>query len=298
MWTKETEREFFQWALEERRCKPEDLFYKICGRYLFYLPKGIKGTGEVKQGRNALVGEFTEIWAENFLKPIAESFGLHVVRGAIVPELKLVGQRKADIALCRTSDMHQRLENIVAIVEVKMSIVWNWEWQPSMGEVICIGDFRTHQGRPSVLRSDTILKALGKAVEVRGQGFQGAFFVLCNSPISNDYRNQIDGCKQLGVIQGFFSVNPYPIDGACDEQTNPKRTSECGFLRWDRVREAEQTLHSILAEQNYFFSGYLSLEMVGRLIETACQEVKPHDKARRFLRLLREVSHLCMRGDE
>lgn len=297
MWTKETEREFFRWALSERKCKPKDLFYKVGRKHLFYLPKDVKGSGEVKQGRNALVGEFTETWAEKFLKPIVEDMGLYVVRGAIVPELGLVGQKKADIALCRTSEKHQRLENIVALVEVKMSIVWNWEWKPAKKEIICIGDFRTHQGRPSVLRSDTVLKALGKAVEVRGRGFQGAFFVLCNSPISSDYHEQVDGCKQLGVIQGFFSVNPSPVDKAGDEQINPKRTKQNGFVRWDCVDEAEKVLRSMLAEQNYFFSGYLTLRALGCLIETACQETELTNKARRFLELLKGVFQSCKRDD-
>jgi len=245
MWTKETEKEFFRWALSERNCRPEDLFYEVGGEHLFYLRKGVKGSGEVKQGRNALVGEFTETWAEEFLRPIVEDMGLYVVRGAIVPELGLVRQKKADIALCRTPEKHQRLENIVALVEVKMSIVWNWEWKPKTNEIICVGDFRTHQGRPSVLRRNNMLKLLGKVAIMRGMGFKHAVFVICNAPIPVSHHGQIDGYKQIGVIQGFFSVNPQPIDGQ-DEQINPKCSPFGGFIRWDNFEEAAETLYGLL----------------------------------------------------
>lgn len=246
MWTKEVEQAFFHWALIECRCDPNLLFYEVSGRHLFYLPVGVKGKGEVKQGRNPLVGEFTEVWAKNFLQPIVGSFGLHLVRKAVVPEWGLIGQRAVDLAICLTSEKHQKPENIVALVEVKMSIVWNWEWHPSTGAVTCVGDFRTHQGRPSVLRRDGMLKMLGKVAMIRGMEFEGAFVVLCNTSIPTKYHEQIDGYKRIGVVQGFFSVNPQPIDGKDDGRLNPKRSPLGGFLRWDTPEEATETMTALL----------------------------------------------------
>jgi len=284
MWTKETERDFFHWALELQRCKPQELFYKSGGRYYFYLPVGVKGEGEVKQARNPLVGRFTEQWAENFLKIIVKDLGLVVVRNKDIPAFGLTGNRAPDLAICYKEVEDVILpENLVAIVEVKMSIVWNWEWDPLSRSVNCIGDFRTHKGRPSVLRSDNVLKALGKAVEVRGNGYEGLFIVLCNSPISNESLNQIDGWKQTGIVQGFFSVNPRPLNGQANEKDNPKGTPKGGFLRWDSPEEAKETLQGLVANKGLYFSGFLSMETLGRLIEYASRGKNFVEKARLFI---------------
>jgi hypothetical protein len=287
MWTKEAEREFFSWVFNEHKAKPEQLFYRVGDRHFFYLPKRVKGEGQVMQARNPWVGEFTEKWAEKFLRPIVEKLGLYVVRRAIIREWGLFGQRAADLIICRTPQKSQRVDPkaVIAIIEVKMSIAWNWEWKPASGEIVCAGNFQTHQGRPSVQRSDTVLKALGKAIEVRGKGFGGAFFVLCNTPIPDDYQTQIDGCKRIGIMQGFISVNPQPLEG----KDSLKRTKFEGFVRWDSPDEAYTTLSSWLAQRSQFFSGYLPLEQLGKLLETASRESAPLDKARCFLEALREV---------
>ena len=47
-----------------------------------------------------------------------------------------------------------------------MSIVWNWEYKVGDSEIIilkCIGNYKTHQGNPGLLRSDSMLKAIGKS---------------------------------------------------------------------------------------------------------------------------------------
>lgn len=80
----------------------------------------------------------------------------------------------ADVAICRTEDKVQVPENVLLIIEVKMSIVWNWEYNPLIGESKCIGDYTTHQGNPGLLRSDTMLKAIGKSINVRIASFKSA----------------------------------------------------------------------------------------------------------------------------
>ena len=50
-----------------------------------------------------------------------------------------------------------------------MSIVWNWEYKQVKGkpEIICVGDYKTHTGQPSIRRSDSMLKAIGKSINIR-----------------------------------------------------------------------------------------------------------------------------------
>jgi hypothetical protein len=49
-----------------------------------------------------------------------------------------------------------------------MSIVWNWELKNN--QLICLGDFKTHKGNPGLLRSDSMLKAIGKNINIRVSG--------------------------------------------------------------------------------------------------------------------------------
>ena len=41
-----------------------------------------------------------------------------------------------DVAIVKSSHRIQKPENILLIVEVKMSIVWNWEFYPETGEIM------------------------------------------------------------------------------------------------------------------------------------------------------------------
>ncbi len=79
-----------------------------------------------------------------------------------------------DVAICKTDSIVQGPENIIAIFEVKMSVVWNWELFNigSKHSLKCVGDFRTHRGNPGLLRSDSILKAIGKSTIVKNFFFR------------------------------------------------------------------------------------------------------------------------------
>lgn len=59
----------------------------------------------------------------------------------------------------KTDNVVQKPDNILAIFEVKMSVVWNWELLRSNAKfkLKCLGDFKTHQGNPGLLRSDCFL---------------------------------------------------------------------------------------------------------------------------------------------
>ena len=51
-------------------------------------------------------------------------------------EIGLTKQSPADVAICTSIDKFQRAENIRALFEVKMSIVWNWELIPKQIHVL------------------------------------------------------------------------------------------------------------------------------------------------------------------
>lgn len=94
------------------------------------------------------------------------------------------------------SGIQQDPENIQLIVEVKMSLVWNWELlnQGFGGKIVCIGDYRSHQGNSGLLMSDSMLKAIGKSINIRVYIRVSSFkassipiVILGNTPITESY---------------------------------------------------------------------------------------------------------------
>ena len=171
-----------------------------------------------------------------------------------------------------------------------MSIVWNWEFYPETGEIKCIGDYTTHQGNPGLLRSDTMLKAIGKSINIRVSGFQSSkipIVVIGNTPIAKMYYRKVDFLKKAGIIQGFYSVNPNPLDEP--NKDNIKSTPERGFLRIDEINELNDNLRHIIKEDKEFFSSMLPKKELGRIIEIASKELTYEKKAEKFLRLLRGI---------
>lgn len=135
-------------------------------KYYSYWPKGYKGVKTTLQSRNAFIGAYTEKWSLEILKDVAKELKYYAVRNVVCEELELNKGSPADVAICKTNSVIQRAEDILAIFEVKMSIVWNWEFfkKNSKFSLKCLGDFKTHQGNPGLLRSDSMLKAIGKNV--------------------------------------------------------------------------------------------------------------------------------------
>ena len=293
LWSKKAEYNFFKWAL--RITTPEKLFYfSEDGRYLAYWPKAYKGKRTTLQSRNTFVGDYTEKWVKDLLKPFADELNAYVVQGVVCEEIGISSKSPIDIAIVKIPDRIQRAENILLIVEVKMSIVWNWEYDPETEDVRSIGDFTTHMGNPSLLRSDTVLKAIGKSVNIRVSGFKSSripIIVMGNTPITRFYHKKVDFLKQSGIVQGFYSLNPNPLDGEDTGGINIKRTPGGGFLRIDSVVELYEVLHSLLSQEREFFSSMLRKADLGRLIELADKEPTYERKAEKFLKLLREVNY-------
>ena len=284
LWTKEKEIEFFNEA--RKFATPEQLFYLgDDSRYYAYWPKSYKGKKSTLQSRNALIGNFTEKYSVDLLQEFARSKGLYAVQGAVCNEIGLTAQSPADVVLCKSRKREQAVKNITAIFEVKMSIVWNWELRND--QLICLGDFKTHKGNPGLLRSDSMLKAIGKSINIRVSGYSASqipIIILGNTPITESYIRKVDHLRHAGIIQGFWSVNPNPLDNKGD---NLKQTPYNGFIRMDLYNELKQKLDDLLSERREFFSGMKTKNELGKIIEIANREPDFERKAQKFLSLIR-----------
>ena len=289
LWNKDEEYKFFKKTLEI--ATPEQLFYLTeDGKYLAYWPKNYKGKKTTLQSRNAFIGSYTEKWVKELLTPIAKEFDAYAIHNVVCEEIGIGERSPADVAIVKTPYRIQKPDNILLIVEVKMSIVWNWEFYPETGEIICIGDYTTHQGNPGLLRSDTVLKAIGKSINIRVSGFKSSkipIVIIGNTPITKTYYRKVDFLKKAGIIQGFYSVNPNPLDK--QSKNNIKSTPERGFLRIDEINELYDNLRHIIKEDKEFFSSMLSKKELGKFIEIASKEPTYEKKAEKFLISLRGI---------
>ena len=291
LWNKEEERKFFTKTLEI--ASPEQLFYLTKdGRYVFYWPRDYRGKKSTLQSRNAFIGSYTEKWIKDLLTPFARKRGLYAIHNVVCREIGLTRLSPADVALVKTPQQEQKPEDITLLVEVKMSIVWNWEYIPSTGKIICIGDYTTHQGTPGLLRSDSMLKAIGKSINIRVSGPYASgipIIVIGNTPIKKSYYKKVDFLKKAGIIQGFYSLNPKPLDE--DNQENIKRTPFEGFMRIDSLKELYKKLKNLVENKMFFFSSMLPKRELGKIIEEASKEPTDELKGEKFLKLLTEIKN-------
>ena len=284
LWNKEIEKRFFTESV--KFATPEQLFYVTDeNRYFSYWPKGYNGKKSTLQSRNALIGNFTEKWTTDLIQEVIKDKELFAVQGAICDEIALTNMSPADVVISRNKNINQQPEDILAIIEVKMSIVWNWELR---GRALsCIGDYKTHQGNPGLLRSDSMLKAIGKSINIRVASFKATtipIIVMGNTPITNSYYPKVDHLKVAGIIQGFWSVNPKPLD---NNGENIKKTDKLGFYRFDDFEELRKALNVLLSEERNFFSSMKSKKELGEIIEIANREGTYEKKAEIFLKLIK-----------
>ena len=287
LWNKDQEKDFFIKSLEF--ATPEQLFYITKNKkYLAYWPKNYDGAKTTLQSRNSLIGSYTEKWATDLFGEIAKMVGGYAVQGVIAEEIGLSNQSPADVAICKTKNLVQKPENILMIIEVKMSVVWNWEFNPATKSLVCIGDYKTHQGNPGLLRSDTMLKAIGKSINVRVSSFAASkipIIIVGNTPITKSYYEKVDHLKRNGIIQGFWSINPKPLD---NNGENIKSTPFKGFYRFDEYEELKQNAVNLLKEEREFFSSMQTRRKLGEIIELANKETTYEAKAQKFLEILRQ----------
>jgi len=289
LWDQDQEKDFFTKSLEFASAK--QLFYTTKDKKLFaYWPKTYKGAKTTLQSRNALIGSYTEKWTTELFSEIAETIGGYSVQGAISEEIGLTKQSPADVAICKTKEIFQKPKDILMLAEVKMSVVWNWQFiskSKTAFDLVCVGDYKTHKGNPGLLRSDSMLKAIGKSINIRVSSFSASripIVIIGNTPITKSYYEKVDHLKKNGIIQGFWSVNPEPLD---DDGENLKNTPQKGFYRFDNYGDLEQKTLSLLKEDREFFSSMKSKKQLGTIIEIANKEASYEAKAQRFLELLR-----------
>lgn len=288
LWAKEDEVNFFSKALEIT--SPEKLFYQIHERYFAYWPKTNKEDKSTLQSRNSLIGSYTEKWTKDLFSTVAESLNCFSVHGVICDEIGLTNSSPADVAICKNNQTIQRAEDILIIFEVKMSIVWNWELKEKKGarELHCVGDYNSHTAQPSFQRSDTMLKAIGKSLNIRISSDKASnkpIIIIGNTPIKASYHDKIDHLKQCGILQGFWSLNPCPLDSSNKE--NIKNTPCDGFYRFDGHDELKDRTENLLKEERNFFSSMQTKNRLGEFISIASREATDEKKAEKFLELIR-----------
>ena len=204
LWDQEVEKRFFENAMRGF-ASPDQLFYLTDdNRFVAYWPKNYKGKKSTLQSRNSLIGNFTETWITELIQNCVMGKDLFAVQGAICEEIGLTGNSPADVVIARKKNNTLIAQDILAIFEVKMSVVWNWELRNS--DLICLGDYQTHQGNPGLLRSDSMLKAIGKAINIRVSSHHAStipIIVIGNTPITNNYLHKVDNLKKLESYRGF-----------------------------------------------------------------------------------------------
>lgn len=286
LWNQNQEKDFFIKSLEF--ATPEQLFYITKNKkYLAYWPKNYDSVKTTLQSRNSLIGSYTEKWTTDLFSEIAKAVGGYSVQGVISEEIGLTNQSSADVVICKTKEIIQKPENILMIIEVKMSVVWNWELTQATKNLVCIGDYRTHQGNPGLLRSDTMLKAIGKSINIRVSSFSASkipIIIIGNTPITRSYYEKVDHLKRNGIIQSFWSINPSPLD---NNGENIKSTPYKGFYRFDDYEELKRNALNLLKEEREFFSSMQTRGRLGEIIEIANKENTYEAKAQKFLELLR-----------
>ena len=284
LWNKHQEKLFF--INSKSFASPEQLFYRTDdGRYLAYWPKRYKGRKTTLQARNSLIGNFTEKWVSDLFDALVEDENLHIVQQARIPSVGITSKSPADIAIATEDKKILKASQVKLICEVKMSLVWNWQYDPELDRVTEVGDFRTHQGKPSFTRSDSILKAIGKCIDIRVSNFESTkipIIVVGNAPLSNGFSKKADYLKHAGLIQGFWSLNPFPLNHGNTRKSTPKR----GYYRFDNTSELKIHLNQLFNQDLNFFSGMESPRNLGKLIEIANKEESYENKGLKFLNLL------------
>lgn len=284
LWSLAAERRFFLDSLNSFLTKHQ-LFYKLNGDFYAYIPKGMSSEGQTLQSRNAFIGKFTEKWCQELLSPIANELGLYAVNEVVCDELSVSSKSPADLAFCTTDSKNQSADHIKFIFEIKMSIVNNYMYHGD-NNLAYLGNYHTHIGQPSLLRSDSMLKAIGKSLNIRISSKAGnriPIVILGNSPIAKSYSAKVDLLKEAGVIQGFWSLYPNPC-----EQEHVKKTPKDGFYTISTTQELSARCSNLVKNELRYFSSMLPHNRIGEIIELANKEVTYERKADKFLQLISE----------
>lgn len=225
-------------------------------------------------GRNASVSAITEKFAlditQSAIDTCPELTGRYFVkRGVVCPQLGLSSGSEADLAILN-KDVKGTVspDAIKCLFEVKMSFIWNWSEQDLTAP---IADYDGHAGRPSIFRTDSILKAIGKAAITRG--YKGSeripFVVVGNTPPAPTYRDKVDGTVRSGLIQKWVSLTPNPLvvePRKLPDTRNPK--SKFGFSRIDGIGEFQKLLAALLNTEWVHIGAMVDPKKIGKIIKS------------------------------
>ncbi|MSN96694.1 hypothetical protein F1B92_05890 [Campylobacter sp. FMV-PI01] len=282
MWEINDEITFFKNALESNFANKKDIFYEIDGEFFAYIPKKEKRSFPTLQSRNSLIGKYTEIWCQKLFKKIAQKFGLFAINGVICEEIGLIPSSRADLAFCSKDSIIQKPKDIKIIFEIKMSIVNNYKL---LGKNIeFIGDYKTHKALPSLIRSDSVLKAIGKSVNIRvssPKANQIPIVILGNTHLSDNYMAKVDYLGQSGVLQQILSLNP---------NLDIVKNSNLGYFRTIKnTLELENIIEKILAHDLTYFSAMISKEKLAKLIKNSALQKDEISIANYFLDFIKDA---------
>ncbi len=285
MWSKDTELLFFK---ESRKIvSDEQLFYVTDdNRYVAYWPNDYKGKKSTLQSRNSLIGNFTEKWTANLIRELLANSELYVLQNVQCEEIGLNYRSPADIVIATKNDNILKPKDIKLIFEVKMSLVWNWELNKDDNSITELGNYKTHQGSPSLLRSDSILKAIRKCINIRVSNNAASkipLIIIGNTPITETSSQKMDYLKNAGIIQGVWSINSKPLGS----ENTLKNTKSNGFIRFDNKNELKNEILKNIDNDKNFFSSMKSTEELGKIIENADKKETYDQKGVEFLRLIR-----------
>ncbi|PAF43319.1 hypothetical protein [Helicobacter sp. 11S03491-1] len=207
---------------------------------------------------------------------------MFAINGVVCEKPGLSKNSRADLAFCKKDSIYQKPEDIQIIFEIKMSIVHNYEFFKN--EIKFIGDYRTHKALPSLMRSDSVLKAIGKAINIRVSSELSRnipIVVLGNSHISDNYLHKIDHLGQYGVLQKMISMNP-------NLDINKESPSKY-FQTPQNLESFYQMLKDILVQDFYYFSAMLDKKELGKIIkESSSSDNDEIQIAEKFLKLLKK----------
>ena len=133
-----------------------------------------------------------------------------------------------------------------------------------------------------------MLKAIGKSINVRVSGLSARgipILIIGNTPITDGYSEKVDRLKRSGVIQGFWSLNPCPVDAG----EVISETAYRGFYTFKDYPELRERSLELLREQRLFFSSMKTENELGEIIEIASRETSLEAKGKKFLELIQEI---------
>jgi len=112
-----------------------------------------------------------------------------------------------------------------------------------------------------------MLKAIGKSINIRISSLLSSkipIIVIGNSPINISYYKKADQLRSSGIIQGFWSVNPNPLD---DNNANIKSTFYNGFYTFDSYEELKQKTFDLLNEDRNSFRVCKAKNVLAKLLK-------------------------------